>query len=79
LAPFGLDRNHVDAVFRSEMGHRQYADKWMKSIESDAEARPQSAQKEEEPRMDGQDSISAKDSDLTTMQLDRISNQGASG
>jgi hypothetical protein len=51
LAPFGLDRNHVDAVFRTEMGHRQYAHKWMDSLVNDMAAQPNSSQEEQEPTM----------------------------
>jgi hypothetical protein len=57
LARFGLDRNHVDAVFRTEMGHRQYAHKWMESFANDMAAKPQSTQEEQEPNKDGSDSF----------------------
>jgi hypothetical protein len=32
LAAYGMNKDHVDAVFRGEMGHRLYVDKWMKSV-----------------------------------------------
>jgi hypothetical protein len=40
LAPFGLNKDHIDAVFRSEMSHREYVDKWMKSLEEYATTPP---------------------------------------
>jgi hypothetical protein len=36
LADFGLNKNHVEVFFRSEMAHRQYVDKWLKSAEEEA-------------------------------------------
>jgi hypothetical protein len=35
LAAFGLNKDHLDAVYRNEMSHRMYVDKWLKSIDDD--------------------------------------------
>jgi hypothetical protein len=46
LAAYGMNKDHVDAVFRGEMGHRLYVDKWMKAV---AAEEPVAAPNHEQP------------------------------
>jgi hypothetical protein len=55
LAAFGLNSNHVEAVFRSEIAHRQYFEKWMKSIEIDTDLGHQRKRRKVEPDIEEAD------------------------